>query len=181
MQIIQTLVINMPAQLAPIFAVILVVTFWEISEDCTNTLQWRHSEHDSVSNHRRLDCLIIRLFNLRSKKTLKFFVTGLCGVNPRVTDGVQSQGASNAENNSIWWRHHERVLYGINGIVSLMFFLNLSPILKGIKLNLWKILVQGISFRWKAERSSLEFEVSYGNATTLHHRTRCIKSLWWNL
>ena len=41
-------------------------------------LQWRYIECDGVSNHRRLDCLPIRLFRIRSKKTAKLRVTGLC-------------------------------------------------------------------------------------------------------
>ena len=40
------------------------------------TLQWRHNESDGVSNHRRLDCLLNRLFRRRSKKTSKPRVTG---------------------------------------------------------------------------------------------------------
>ena len=44
-------------------------------------LQWRHNEHNGVSNHRRLDCLLNRLFRHRSKKTLKLRVTGLCAGN----------------------------------------------------------------------------------------------------
>ena len=32
-----------------------------------SSLQWRHDEHDGVSNHRRLDCLLNRLF----KETIK--------------------------------------------------------------------------------------------------------------
>ena len=31
-----------------------------------HTLQWRHSQHDYVSNHRRLDCLLYCLFRRRS-------------------------------------------------------------------------------------------------------------------
>ena len=34
-------------------------------------LQWRHNERDGVSNHRRLDCLLNRLFRRWSKKTSK--------------------------------------------------------------------------------------------------------------
>ena len=52
------------------------------------TLQWRHNERDGVSNHRRLDCLLIihnRLFRRRSKKTSKLHVTGLCEGNSPVT------------------------------------------------------------------------------------------------
>ena len=41
-----------------------------------------------------------------SKKASKHRVTGLCEENRPVTDGFPSQRASNAENASIWWRHH---------------------------------------------------------------------------
>ena len=36
------------------------------------------SQRDGVSSHRRLDCLLNRLFRWRSKKTSKLGVTGLC-------------------------------------------------------------------------------------------------------
>ena len=49
------------------------------------TLQWRHNEHDCVSNHRRLDCLLNCLFMRRSKKTPKLRVTCLCAGNSPVT------------------------------------------------------------------------------------------------
>ena len=42
------------------------------------TLQWRHIEHDCVSNHQPRVCLLNRLFRRRSKKTSKLRVTGLC-------------------------------------------------------------------------------------------------------
>ena len=42
----------------------------------------------------------------RLKKTSKLCVTGLCEGNPPVTGECPSQRASNAENVSIWWRHH---------------------------------------------------------------------------
>ena len=42
------------------------------------TLQWRHNEHDSVSNHQPHGCLLNQLFRRRSKKTSKLRVTGLC-------------------------------------------------------------------------------------------------------
>ena len=41
----------------------------------------------------------------RSKKTSKR-VTGLCVGNSSVTGEIPAQRASNAENISIWWRHH---------------------------------------------------------------------------
>ena len=39
-------------------------------------------------------------------KTLKLRVTGLCEGNSPVTSEFPAQRASNAENVSIWWRHH---------------------------------------------------------------------------
>ena len=69
-------------------------------------LQWCHDECDGVSNHRRLDCLLSRLFKRRSKKTSKLPVTGLCEGNSPVTGEFPSQRTSNTENGSIWWRHH---------------------------------------------------------------------------
>ena len=44
----------------------------------------------------------------RSKKTSKPRVTGLCEGNSPVTGEFPAQSASNAENVSIWWRHHVR-------------------------------------------------------------------------
>ena len=55
-------------------------------------LQWRHNGLDSVSNHQPHHCLLNRLFERRSKKT-----------------SFPAQMASNAENVSIWWRHHDQL------------------------------------------------------------------------
>ena len=77
----------------------------KVSEN-SQTLQWRHNGHDSVSNHQPHDCLLNRLFRRRSKKTLKLRVTGLCAGNSPGTGEFTAQMASNAENVSIWWRHY---------------------------------------------------------------------------
>ena len=71
-----------------------------------STLQWRHNERDGVSNHRRPDFLLDRLFRRRSRKIPKLCLTGLCEGNPPVIGGFPPQTANNAENGSIWWRHH---------------------------------------------------------------------------
>ena len=76
----------------------------------SKSLQWRHNERNGVSNHRRYDCLLNRLFRRRSKKTSKLRVTGLCEGNPPVTRGFPSQRASNVENVSIWWRQHVQMV-----------------------------------------------------------------------
>ena len=44
----------------------------------SNTLHWRHNDHDGVSNHQPHGCLLNRLFRRRSRKTSKLRVTGLC-------------------------------------------------------------------------------------------------------
>ena len=72
----------------------------------SNALQWRHNGRDGVSNHQPHDCLLKQLFRRRSKKTSKLRVTGLCVGNSPVTGEFPAQMASNAENVSIWWRHH---------------------------------------------------------------------------
>ena len=70
-------------------------------------LQWRHNGHDGISNHQPYNCLLNRSFRHRSKKTSKLRVTSLCVGNSPGTGEFPAQMASNAENVSIWWRHHE--------------------------------------------------------------------------
>ena len=70
------------------------------------SLEWRHNGRDSVSNHQPHDCSLNRLFRRRSKKPSKLRVTGLCAGNSPGTGEFPAQRASNAENVSIWWRHH---------------------------------------------------------------------------
>ena len=69
-------------------------------------LQWRHNEHDRISNHQPHDCLLNRW-----KKTSKLRVTGLCAGNSPLTGEFPAQRASNVENVSIWWRQHDVYLY----------------------------------------------------------------------
>ena len=75
-----------------------------ISNPCVSSLRhplhWRHNERDGVSNHQPHDCLLNCSFRRRSKKTSML----------RVTDDrwiTRIQKASNAENVSIWCRHHD--------------------------------------------------------------------------
>ena len=70
------------------------------------SLHCRHNGHDGVSNHHPHDCLLNRLFRRRSKKISKLRVTGFCTGNSPETGEFPAQMASNAENVSIWWRHH---------------------------------------------------------------------------
>ena len=71
----------------------------------STTLRWRHNERNGVSNHQPHDCFLNS--RRRSKKTSKLRVAGLGAGNSPVTGLFPTQRASNAENVSIWWRHHE--------------------------------------------------------------------------
>ena len=66
------------------------------------TLQWRNNGRGSVLNYQPHDCLLNRL----STKISKLLVIGLCAGNSPGTGEFPTKMASNAENVSIWWRHH---------------------------------------------------------------------------
>ena len=84
------------------------------------SLQWRHNEHDGVSNHRHLDCFLTRFSRCRSKKTSKLSVTGLCEGNSPMTGKFSTQRASNAENVSIWWRHYVPHCYSASTSIEII-------------------------------------------------------------
>ena len=86
--------------------IILLSPLWCVDPGKHKTLQWRHNGCDGVSNHQPQECLINRLFKRRSKKTPKLRATGLCTGNSPMTGEFPAQMVSNAENVSIWWRHH---------------------------------------------------------------------------
>ena len=75
---------------------------------CFGTSQWRHNGLHGVSNHQPHHCLLSRLFGCRSKKTSNIRVTGLCAGNSPGISEFPAQMASNAENVSILWRHHDK-------------------------------------------------------------------------
>ena len=79
---------------------------WYSAAQMWKSLRWRHNELDGVSNHQPHDYLLNRLFGHRSKRTSKLRVTGLCAGNSPGTGEFPAQRASNAENVSVWWRHH---------------------------------------------------------------------------
>ena len=100
-----------------ICAIMLMTICWDlypirhvVESGGTCSLQWRQNERDGVSNSQPNDCLLNCLFRRGSKKTSKLRVTDLCAGNSPVTGEFPAQRASNAENVSIWWRHHVRLI-----------------------------------------------------------------------
>ena len=73
----------------------------DVDERC-----YHHNERVVVLNHQPHGCLLNHLFGRGPKKTSKLHVTGHCAGNSPVTGEFPAQMASNAENVSIWWRHH---------------------------------------------------------------------------
>ena len=89
----------------------------------TLLLPWRRNERDCVSNHQPFDCLLNCLFGHRLNNTSKLSVTALCEGNSPVTGEFPAQKSSNAENVSIWWRHHDwNVSQGTSCVLSQHWF-----------------------------------------------------------
>ena len=61
---------------------------WISLRKLTVLWQWRDNDLDGVSNHQPHDCLLNCLFRIRSKKTSKLRITGLCVRNSPVTHSV---------------------------------------------------------------------------------------------
>ena len=73
----------------------------------TTALQWRHNEHDGVSiTSVSMVYLSVSSAANQRKHHWKLRVTGLCAENSPVTGEFPARRPSNAENVSIWWRHH---------------------------------------------------------------------------
>ena len=71
------------------------------------TLQWRHNERHGISYHGRLDWLLNHLLRCISKKTSKLWVIGLkLWAEFTCNRWIPHWKDRNAENISIWWRHH---------------------------------------------------------------------------
>ena len=67
--------------------------------DCS--LQWRHNDHDGVSNHQPHHCLLVYSDADQRKHQSCASLVLVGGIHRGPT-----QMASDAENVSIWWRHH---------------------------------------------------------------------------
>ena len=109
----------------------LDVRSWANLRSLPLSLQWHHNGRDGVSNLQPQNCLLKRLFRRRSKEASTLRVTGLCEGNSPVTGEFLTQMASNAENVSIWRRHHAYQNWYIWNVCSALFeqcLLNVSII-----------------------------------------------------
>ena len=58
------------------------------------SLGWRHNDLDDISSHRRLGCILKRLFRRRSKKLSKLRIPSLCDGHSPLTGEFPAQRAS---------------------------------------------------------------------------------------
>ena len=119
-------------------------------------LLWRHNGRDNVWNHQPHDCLLNRLFRRRWKKTSKLCVTGLCSGDSQGPGEFPAQRASNAENVSIWWRHHDFHLSHVFANYSSEVF-KLDP--GRVSISNWNIYTRCLieisnSASWKANQNN---------------------------
>ena len=93
-----------------------------------------------VVNKLLLLLLLNHFFRRRSNKTSKLRVTGLCAGNSPVTGKFPAHRASNAENVSIWRRHHEVDIGSVNGLMPSgnqpITWTNIDPNLYGLMTSL---------------------------------------------
>ena len=65
------------------------------------------------------------------KRRHQLCAIGLCEGNPTVTGGFPSQGTSNAENVSIWWRHHGLQFPGRQNVSNFVYFCSCLSTMSG--------------------------------------------------
>ena len=87
------------------------MVLWSLNELMRNVLHWLHYSDvimSAMASQITSLAIVYSTFysRRRSKKTSNPRVTGLCEGNSPVTGEFPTQRASNAENGSIWWRHH---------------------------------------------------------------------------
>ena len=80
---------------------------WYVFHDTMpSPLQWCYNERNGVLNHRYLDCLLNHLFKCKKENIKAPRHWPLWGESTG-DRWIPLTKASNAENVSIWWRHHE--------------------------------------------------------------------------
>ena len=78
-----------------------------VSVKQSDTLQWRHNDHGGVSNHQHQ-----AFMHALNKENIKAPRHWPLGGEFTGTGEFRAQRTSNAENVSIWWRHHEISFFG---------------------------------------------------------------------
>ena len=86
-----------------IYAALLYNKAKPVFSSSTGTLQWRHNECDSVSNHLHIDCLLNCLFRHRKHQS-SISLAFVRGIHRWPVNSLHKGTVT--ENASIWWHHH---------------------------------------------------------------------------
>ena len=135
-----------------------------------------HNERNGVSNYQPHDCLLNRLCRRRSKKTSKLCVTGLCAGNSPVTGEFPTQMASNAENVSIWWHHHEAIPYKLSNDTTIMH--SSAPSTCQMRCYIWMTLIMSIWNTAVTNRGRFKIKTDFSGMVIPIIK---IKQLWYIL
>ena len=149
----------------------------------TLRLQWRYNGRDGVSNQQPYHWLSNRFIRRRSKKTTKLCVTGLWMGNSPLTGEFPAPMASNAENVSIWWRHHASHFY-LSSITHRYPLSALPTLLWGEPTGHWWIPLQRTCtaefwcFLWYQPQ---HFWTNYRVTRDFKHGCAHVTSVQWNM
>ena len=83
-------------------------SMWGDESEAVAPIIWLYQTVDAQKEEVFFPDLLITL-QRHAKKTSKLCITGLCEENSPVTSEFPAQRASNMENVSIWWRHHDNI------------------------------------------------------------------------
>ena len=100
-------------------------------------LQRRNNERDGFSNHRRLECLLIRLCMNWPKKTSKLRVSGLCNGNSPVTGWFPHKGTVTRKSFHLMtspWAKLPMKMINFHGVFGLF-----EPFIVGGEFQFWHI------------------------------------------
>ena len=142
----------------------------------TKTLLWRHNGCDGVSKHQPHDYLLNRLFRRRSNKTSKSALLTLCEGDSRVT----AQRASNAENVSIWRRHHVLKYTTYTRTFIIGIWSDYQDILEYIKPNyLWGLQIGQYTERENLSDASSKKHADLGKNGAISYTIVLVNKSFW--
>ena len=110
------------------------------SQPCT--LQWRHNDHDGISNHQPRRLFTQPSIQTQIKENIKAPCHWpLCGEFTG-TGEFPTQRVSYAENVSIWWRHHEESLFSWKGNKTPTFIERRTKLDRGVISQFYQSFIQ---------------------------------------
>ena len=116
------------------------------------------------------------------EKTSKLRVNGLCAGNSPVTGEFPAQMASNAENVSIWWRHHVIMGFCCWGMLCELHDVNvintMEAELTSLSFCMYEVIFWKIRHWWIAYNNILARSLNFLEVFAAKYDVTAIASLW---